>query len=148
MRLLFILQTILGAAIIIFSWMIVAAEEYTPRKNIPGSDHIFVNAPPPHTLIDYILLGLGVAVICCGLLLWKTHFKTALLQIISGAIISVIYLIERLPIQAFTVVIGDRHLIYYLAYLTLGLGAIIVVIGLAQMVLYWRRDNKTVNAQG
>jgi hypothetical protein len=137
---------ILGAVIAFFSWTSVSVNDIIVPKQIPGSGDIIIWGRPPHSSDEYIMLGLRIAVFIGGLLQWKAHIRAALLQIISGGIIFAIYLYTAFRSTTNTVV-GDRVLIYYFSYASFILGIIIVVIGLAQMVMYWKGHRKTVKAQ-
>ncbi len=138
MRYLSIFQIILGLAIVIFSWILagVKAHIYTHLDPIMNGDIpiIFSDAQPPNSILEFILLGLSVAVFICGWCQRKGHIKGSILQIIGGAIIIVIYLI--LGIRAANLNAGEVSGIYYVAFLSLALGLGVSIIGLIQFIHY------------
>jgi hypothetical protein len=116
-----ILQMILGSFIAFCSWTLASSKAYIPD---------FLLSPAPSSVIEFMLLSLGLAVLICGFFLWKAHIKYAGLQIVSGLVISIIYVF--LGIRAINAYYYST--LYYLAYLPFVLGIVVFATGIMQLI--------------
>jgi hypothetical protein len=130
MRVLAILQMILGGLTTFAAWILVEmkANIVTP----PSSNGMYPNTPPPNYIFEFVILFFGLAIITCGYFQRKTHTKYAWLHIVSG--LSIVIISAFLSVRAITIEHGQPSSIYYLAYLILALGLTVFVIGFFQIV--------------
>jgi phosphate starvation-inducible membrane PsiE len=130
MRVLAILQMILGGLTTFAAWILVEmkANIVTP----PSSDGMYPNTPPPTYILEFVILFFGLAIITCGYFQRKTHTKYAWANIVSG--LAIVIISAFLSVRAITIEHGQPSSIYYLAYLILALGLAVFVIGFFQIV--------------
>ena len=131
MKSLAILQMVCGLLIAIVSWYLAGLKAHTQIIQ-PADGSIIVNAPPPGATEEFILLGFSIATVICGLFQYRAHIKGANFQIILGLIMTAIYIF--LSVRAATLGYGERSTLYYLAYLTMALGMMVFIIGVAQII--------------
>jgi hypothetical membrane protein len=88
--------------------------------------------PPPDSVLEFVLVFLGLVVITCGYLQRRMHVKYAILQMIFGLTITIISM--PLVIRAAALGHGEYSTIYYFVYLLLIPGLAVSLLGVFQLV--------------
>jgi hypothetical protein len=137
MKILSILQMIFGALAAFVAWALAQAKAgmmdvLTPGLNPDGTIIIKTDSPPPDSVFEFTLLFLGLAILVCGYLQLRKKQREAGIQLVSGIVISGIA--GFLAVRAATTGYGEISAVYYLAYVPLALGVIVLIVGITQFI--------------
>ncbi len=138
-----ILQIGFGGLISFSSWLLAMKAHIVPLI-IPNSNMMTLNFLPSELMIEILILIFGIAVIICSNYLRKAHVKLAGWQLIIGVIILVIS--AALSIGILTLKQGRILGLNYTDIL-LGLGLILSVLGIIQLILRLTGDLQAVPEQ-
>jgi hypothetical protein len=131
MKLLALLQVVLGG-ITTFAAKSLAEEKahVLNPSPVPGGG-FWTDSPPPNRIFEFVLLFLGLAILTCGYFQRRKQAKGSAIQIINGLVISIVS--GFLAIRAMARSYGEVSAVYYLAYIPLLIGLVVLVVGIRQL---------------
>ncbi len=132
-----VLQIVFGSLSVFSSWLLAGNKAHIVTTPPSSSDEIILNFRPPNAVFEFVLLFFGLAILACGFFQRRAHVKYAGWQIIFGLIMTIIS--AFFSVRAATISHGEISIIYYVMYLLLAIGILIIVTGFAQLIIRVRK---------
>jgi hypothetical protein len=120
-------QIISGILTAFSSWQLTLV-----KAGVQITNPHYVYSPPPNSIFEFVLVGLGLVISVCSFLQVREHVKFAVWQMVFGILITIVA--TPLGIRAATLHHGEVSVIYYIFYLLVGVGLDVSFIGVVQII--------------
>jgi hypothetical protein len=137
-RIIPLLLSLLGLLSSLFAWILAGVKAHIDNVRTPVEGSIWIGTSPPDATLEFVLLFLGLAIVLCGLVQFRSHLRFSVPQVIFGLLIVVIS--AFFAFKAATLGYGEVSIVYYLVYLVIPLGLAVFGLGIAQIVKMVRKE--------
>lgn len=121
-----------GALISLASWILAGLKARTIPVQVPVGGETFFDRIPQEARFEFVILVLGLGVFICSLFQKRAHVKYTGWQLIASA--AIVSISAFMGIRAAAMGLGEISGLSYLVYLLLGLGVIISILSLLQLI--------------